>query len=68
MPIPSELFFSILFSLIGSAVFLYGKNSKQIPPLLIGLTLMVFPYFVSGPWLIFIIGCALCGAVYVFRE
>jgi len=68
MPSPAELFASILFGLIGTAVFMYGKRRASGLHILIGVCLMGFPYFVSNPWLIYAIGIALCAALYVWRD
>ena len=35
---------------IGFVLFSYGRSMKRAPHIGVGLTLMVFPYFVSGPW------------------
>ena len=37
-------------------------------PALIGVALMAYPYFVSQVWLMYLIGCALCAAVFLFRD
>jgi hypothetical protein len=68
MPTPGELFASILFGLIGAVAFGFGKRSASWPPMLIGLALIVFPYFVSQLWLLYVLGGALCAALFVFRE
>lgn len=68
MPSPSELFGSLLFGVIGFAAMIYGKKSAQWKPMLIGVILMTYPYFVSRTWLMYAIGCALCGALFVFRD
>jgi LPXTG-motif cell wall-anchored protein len=43
----SLLMWSGLFSLIGSAVFLYGRRQRRGAPTIAGVALMVYPYFVS---------------------
>jgi len=42
------LFLSGLFSLIGFAVFMYGRRQSRASPMLAGVALMVYPYFVDG--------------------
>jgi hypothetical protein len=39
---------SALFGLIGTAVFLYGRRQRRAAPTLVGVALMVYPYFVSS--------------------
>lgn len=68
MPDPAELFASILFGLIGTAVFMYGKKIASGRHLLIGIGLIGFPYFVSAVWLTYAIGIALCAALYIWRD
>ena len=68
MPSPAELFGSLLFGVIGMAAVIYGKKSAEWKPMLIGVGLMTFPYFVSQVWLLYAISCGLCGALFVFRD
>ena len=65
---PAVLFASLLFGAVGFAAFSYGKNMAQWVPMVIGIALMVFPYFVDRLWLVYVVGCALCVGLYVFRE
>lgn len=44
------LFLSIVVSAFGLALFVYGKRQGRIPQLLIGIAMMVYPYFVPNPW------------------
>lgn len=37
-----------LFSLIGMALFVYGRRQRRAAPLMSGIALMVYPYFVSS--------------------
>jgi len=41
-------FFILFFSATGMAFFVYGKKQAAFVPLLIGLALMIYPYFVSS--------------------
>ena len=65
---PSALFGSLLFGTIGVGVFMYGRKMVLYKPMVIGIALMAYPYFVPQTWLIYTIGCALCLALYVLRE
>jgi hypothetical protein len=65
---PSALFGSILFGAIGFAAFLYGRRMAAWKPIVIGVGLMAFPYFVDRTWALYTIGCALCMALYLFRD
>ncbi len=65
---PSLLFGSILFGAIGLAVFVYGKKLALWKPMVIGIALMAYPYFISHTWLMYAIGMALCAGLYVLRD
>ena len=58
----------ILFGSIGFVVFIYGKKQKNLKALLIGILLMVYPYFISGTLALYLVGIGLCVALYFFRE
>ena len=68
MPSPAALFVSLVFGVIGLTAFLYGKKHALIVPMMLGLGLMLFPYFVSNIWLMCGIGAALTAAIWYFRE
>ena len=65
MPSPADIFGSILFGSIGLAAVIYGKKSALWKPMLIGVVLMVYPYFVSNVALMLGIGAALVGLLYL---
>ena len=68
MPTPAELFGLIIFCIVGFAAFRYGKKAALWKPMVIGVVLMVYPYFVSQTWILYTIGGALCLALLLFRE
>jgi hypothetical protein len=52
MPTLGAVFGMIVFGAIGFAAFLYGKRMMLPRPLIIGVVLMVYPYFVpQASWL-----------------
>lgn len=63
----STLFWGVLFGSIGFGFFLYGRKQRAIVPLVCGLALMLFPYFVSGTGLLIVIGIALMAIPYFVR-
>lgn len=67
MPSGSALIGSLLFGAIGYAAFSYGKKSASTRPIVFGVALMVFPYFVTRTWLMYMVGSALCLALYMLR-
>jgi hypothetical protein len=58
----------LIFGMIGLVAFGYGKKNKVMRPLIIGIALMVYPYFISGTFLLYFIGIALTAALYFWRE
>jgi hypothetical protein len=48
----TTLFLGFLFSTFGLGFFMYGKKQGAIVPLSCGLALMVYPYFVSNPYVL----------------
>ena len=59
------LMWSGLFSIIGLAVFTYGRRQRVAAPTLIGVTLMVYPYFVSNTYVVVGVGALLIGGLFV---
>lgn len=64
----SSLIANLIFSAIGFVGFVFGKRMNRLKPMLIGLALMVFPYFVSGTAALYTIGLALTAALFLFRD
>jgi hypothetical protein len=46
---------------------MYGKKQRRIVPLVCGLALMIFPYFVSGTILVVTVGLVLIAIPYFVR-
>ena len=55
----TTLLVSVLFSSIGAGYFVYGKKQRQVVPLLTGLALCVYPYFLSNGYAIVVVGMLL---------
>lgn len=62
----TQLFLGVIFSSIGLGYFLYGKKQKMTVPFVVGLVLMVFPYFIESNALLDGIGLLLSAAPYFF--
>ena len=43
----TQLLLGLIFSFIGLGYFLYGKKQKKVVPLVCGLLLMVYSYFID---------------------
>ena len=63
----ASLLWSLLFSSIGFGYFLYGKKQRAVVPLVCGIALMVFPYFISNNVLLVVVGAALAAVPYFLR-
>jgi hypothetical protein len=63
----STLLWGLLFGSIGLAFFIYGRKQRMVVPLVCGLTLMIFPYFVSNNILLVVLGLVLMALPYFFR-
>lgn len=58
----------IVFGSIGFVAFVYGKKNALWHPMVIGIALTVYPYFISGTLLIYAIGVCLTVVLYFWRE
>jgi hypothetical protein len=63
----SQLVWAMLFGSIGVGFFMYGKKQKMVMPLLTGMALCIFPYFISNVYFLVIVGVALLTLPYFFR-
>lgn len=68
MGLEVKLLICLAFSAIGLGYLVYGKRQRRLPPMLAGLALCVFHYFLSSFYLIPIIGGALMLSPLFFRE
>lgn len=60
LPSPAYIAGAIVFGLIGTAAFWYGKKSQQPRTRWWGVALMFYPYAISRTWMLFAVGVALC--------
>lgn len=63
----STLLWGVLFGSIGLGFFIYGKKQQAIVPLVCGLALMAFPYFVSGTVALVLVGAVLMAIPYFVK-
>lgn len=62
------LIWSSLFALIGLAVFIYGRRQHRGAPLVVGVALMIYPYFVSSSVALVLIGALLIAGLVVGSQ
>jgi hypothetical protein len=61
------LLWGLLFGSIGLGYFIYGRKQSRAVPLVCGLALIVYPYFVSNITLLVGIGVLLAAIPYFLR-
>jgi hypothetical protein len=64
----AQLLWGLVFSSIGFGYFLYGRKQRSIAPLLCGIALMIYPYFVPNAYALVGIGAALSAIPYFLRD
>ena len=62
------LLWGLLFSSIGLGFFLYGKKQRAAVPLVCGLVLMIYPYFIPNVIALVVIGLVLIAVPYFFKS
>jgi hypothetical protein len=61
------LLWGVVFGSIGLAYFVYGKKQQRFVPLLCGIALMVYPYFISNTVLLVAVGLMISAVLYFLR-
>jgi hypothetical protein len=65
---PMNMLSSILIGCIGFGYFKYGKSQGRMYPLIAGMAMFVYPYFVPAIWLMWTICAGLMAACWFLRE
>jgi len=63
----SLMMWGLLFSSIGVGYFLYGRKTKKVVPLFVGIGLLVFPFFITNIYILVGLGVALVATPYFIR-
>ena len=58
----------ITFGAVGFAAFVYGKKERSFKPLVVGIALMGYPYFVNATFWLYAVGIGLCLVLYFWRD
>ena len=61
------LVWGMLFGAVGVGYFIYGKRQQMFVPMICGLALMIYPWFVSGAFLTLAVGIVLIVVPYFVR-
>ena len=64
---PTLLMWSLLFGAFGMGYFAYGKKQRSPVPFVVGIALMVYPYFIANVYLVVLIGAVLLAVPYFVR-
>lgn len=57
-----------IFGTFGFAAWRYGKGAQEWRPMVMGMALMIFPYFIDNVWLLYGIGIFLTASLFFFRD
>ena len=63
----AQLLWGVLFGAIGFGFALYGKRQKAVIPLVSGIALIIFPYFIENTYALIGGGIALMALPYFVR-
>jgi hypothetical protein len=61
----SNLFIGILAGAIGMGYFVYGKRQVRVVPMVAGVVLCIYPYFVDSVLWLVVIGAALVASPFL---
>jgi len=65
---PSSLFAGLIFGGIGAVAWAIGRRRQQTPSMIVGVALMLYPWFVDDPVLIWVVGVLLTVAAVVLGR
>lgn len=61
----SNIIGGIIFGGIGLVAFIYGKKTSAFRPMMLGLTLMIYPYFITNTVWMYLAGALLTAALFI---
>lgn len=64
---PAYMMWTILFSALGFGYFQYGRKQGRSVPLISGIVLMIYPYFIPNIYAMVAIGCVITALPYFVR-
>lgn len=65
---PYNILAGLVFGTIGLGAVRYGKQLELWKPAVIGVALMVYPYFFDNPWLLWGIGIGLLVVLWFHHD
>ena len=64
----SSILAGLLFGGIGFVAFSYGKKQGLPAPMIIGISLMAYPYFITNTIATYAIGIVLTALLFIFKN
>jgi hypothetical protein len=64
----NNLFSSLVISLAGASFFMYGKKAQRPFPLMAGIAMSVYPFFVVNVLALWIITAGVLAALFCLRQ
>ena len=64
----AQLWWGLLFSSVGLGYFVYGRKQGKVVPIVCGIGLMIYPYFVPNKYILVTIGALLTALPYFLRR
>ena len=64
----AQLLWGVLFSSVGVGYFIYGKKQSSLIPLVCGIALMGYVYFISNVYLLVSVGVVIAAIPYFLRD
>jgi hypothetical protein len=65
---PYNILAGLIFGTIGWGAWRYGRSLERWKPVAIGLALMIYPYFIAIPWLLWSVGLGLLVLLYFQHD
>jgi hypothetical protein len=63
----SHLIWGMVFGAFGLGFFVYGRKQRAVVPLVTGIALFIFPYFIPNVYLLVVVGAFLVALPYFVR-
>ena len=64
----TALMLSVLFGAVGTGYFIYGKKQQCLIPVIAGIGLCVFPYFIPNLLAMIVVGTLLTAAPWLLKD
>jgi hypothetical protein len=58
---PASLIASLVVSSVGYVFFSYGRKQRRMPQIVVGVLMLIYPYFVGDVVIMLAVMLALCG-------